>query len=252
YAAALLVVFLVTIILGVNVFNTLKTRRMREDFVSSITHDLKIPLAAIMGATEMLIDGKFKDDERRARYYSIIEEEAKRLNVYVSKILEFSRRPRIKKRYLLEGHDIVSVVEKAVNIYKKEGLADNLDISLEAGGNIPLVALDEEAFTQVMLNLISNADKYSLEDKRIEITINSYDDKVEVRVRDYGMGIKGEDAKSIFKDFFRSSDVTSQNIPGAGLGLTFVKRIVEVHKGTIGVESVFSEGSVFAIQLPVA
>jgi len=172
--------------------------------------------------------------------------------VYVSKILEFSRKPRIKKRYLLEGQDIVAVVEKAINIYKKDGLADNLDISLKKGKNLPLVALDEEAFIQVVLNLINNADKYSLEDKRIEITISLHDDKVEVRVKDYGMGMKGEDAKSIFKDFFRSDDVTSRNIPGAGLGLTFVKRIVEVHKGTIGVESAFGEGSTFVIQLPVA
>jgi signal transduction histidine kinase/tetratricopeptide (TPR) repeat protein len=250
YSIILVVTLLIGFILTINIINTVKTRKLREDFVSSITHDLKIPIAAIMAATETLVDGRSKDEKRRSRYYGIIDEEAKRLNVYVSKILEFSRNPKIKKHYLLKERNIVSVVEKAINIYKKDGLVDDLNISLDAKENIPLVALDEEAFVQVMVNLISNADKYSLEDKKIEITISSPGDMVEVRVKDHGMGLKPEDAKSMFKDFFRSDSVIEKNIPGAGLGLTFVKRIVEVHKGTISVESALGKGSVFIVQLP--
>jgi len=250
YFIVFVLVLLVVFIPAVNIFNTIKTRRIREHFVSSITHDLKIPIAAIMAATEMLVDGTLRDEERKRRYYGIIDEEAKRLNVYVSKILEFSRKPRIKKQYSLEDRNIMSVVEKAINIYKKDGLADDLNISVDVAENIPLVALDEEAFVQVVINLISNADKYSLKDKKIEIKISSLGDKVEVRVKDYGMGMKAEDVKSTFKDFFRSDSAIARNIPGAGLGLTFVKRIVEVHKGTISIESVLGQGSVFIIQLP--
>jgi len=251
YSVVFVLAVLVISILSINIFNTLKTRKMREDFVSSITHDLKIPLAAIMAATEMLIDGKFSDNERKTRYYNIIDEESRRLDGYVSKILEFSRNPRIKKRYLLEECNIVSVVEKAIKTYKKDGLTEDLDISLKVEENIPLVALDEDAFVQVMINLINNADKYSVKTRRIEIAVGSIGDKVEVRVKDYGIGIKSEEAKLIFDDFFRSDSVIARNIPGAGLGLTFVKRIVEVHKGTISVESAAGKGSVFIVRLPV-
>ncbi|MBF0252461.1 MAG: hypothetical protein HQL29_01465 [Candidatus Omnitrophica bacterium] len=251
YSAALILVLLIIFIITVNIINTVKTRKMREDFVSSITHDLKIPIAAIMAATEMLVDGMFKDKERRLRYYGIIEEEAKRLNTYVSKILEFTRNPKIKKKYLFEERDIVPVVEKAINIYKRDGLADNLTITLEREENLPLVSFDEEAFVQVMINLISNADKYSLKEKRIEISISAIADKIEIKVKDHGMGIKPEDAKMVFKDFFRAESAVENNIPGAGLGLTFVKRVIEVHKGTITVESAVGKGSTFIVQLPI-
>lgn len=250
YSVIFVVAIMVISILSINIFNTLKTRKMREDFISSITHDLKIPLAAIMAATEMLIDGKFKDNERRARYYNIIDEESRRLDGYVSKILEFSRNPRIKKKYLLEKRNIVSIAEKAIKTYKKDGLADDLDISLEVENNIPLVALDEEAFAQVMINLINNADKYSINERKIEIKIASLGSKVDVRVKDYGIGIRSEDTKLIFEDFFRSDNAIASNIPGAGLGLSFVKKIVEAHKGAISVESVPGKGSVFIVRLP--
>lgn len=246
---ALVLLFLSLVI--ASAVSTVRINRMRREFVSSITHDLKVPLAAIIASAEMLIDGKVKSPEKVSEYYKTIAGEAERLNGYIYKILDFSRKGR-RKPYDIKEADIKPVVEKAMEIYKNESPSEGLSLKLITEGVIPRVGLDEEAFTQVVVNLLSNADKYSRDDKRIELRLFQEGGKVVLTVRDHGIGIAPKHIGQIFKKFYRVNDKAVRDQRGIGLGLAFVKNIVEVHKGRISVESVPGEGSTFRVELPRA
>jgi len=245
-----LVLLLAALVIA-NAVSTVRINRMRREFVSSITHDLKVPLAAIMASAEMLIDGKVKSPEKISEYHKAIAGEAERLNGYIYKILDFSRKGR-RKPYDLKEMDIKPVVEKAVAIYRNESPSENLSLDLIAEGVVPRVNIDEEAFTQVVVNLLSNADKYSRDDKRIELRLFGDGGKAVLTVKDHGIGIAPKHLKKIFKKFYRVNDKAVRDKRGIGLGLAFVKNIVEVHKGRISVESVPGEGSTFRVELPRA
>ncbi|OGW75428.1 MAG: hypothetical protein A2Z72_00350 [Omnitrophica bacterium RBG_13_46_9] len=243
--------FLLSVILIIfTIKNSIKMREMREDFTASITHDLSVPLSAIMASAEVLLDGGAKTEEKRKEYYKTIAGGAERLNSYIYKILDFKRSKK-KNPYSLKKTEIVPVVKRAIEIYKRESHCENLDVTLDVKGDALSLEIDEEAFIQVIINLLSNADKYSLKDKRIEVGVCKEREDIKISIKDRGIGIHPSQLKKIFKKFYRTDDKEVKKIQGIGLGLFAVKNIVEAHGGKIGVESSPGKGSTFTVILPV-
>jgi len=233
-----------------NVKDVSRIKKMRNDFIAGVTHDLRVPLSSIKASAEMLIDGKVRADKKQ-EYYQNISEEAERLNRHINKMLSFRRTETDKSPYSFEETDIVPVIEKAISVYKKESPSDELMIGFEINGSLPPVPLDKEAFTQAMINLLSNADKYSPVDKSIVVSAESREDKLFIKVKDKGIGISPADRKRIFDSFYRGSGKNERNIQGVGLGLSFVSGIVKAHGGKISVDSIPGKGSIFTIEIPI-
>ena len=250
YGVLLLFGIILAYLIISNVRTMITIRQMRKDFSSSITHDLKGPVSAIMISAEMLLDGSVKDPARQKEYYRAIAGEAGRLNRYIHKILEFAREKK-KDPYVLKRMNIVPVLERAVTLYKEESVSSGLEITFKRDREEIFVRADEGALTQAVINLLSNADKYSLSDKKIELSVSLTRDKVEIAVKDHGIGIAKKDRAKVFKKYHRADNALKAGVQGIGLGLAFVKNIVEYHRGSIRLESTPGEGSVFLIELPV-
>lgn len=233
-----------------NARGALRLRKIRKDFISSVTHDLKIPVAAISAASEMLIDGKIKSDEKIMAYYKIISNEASRLDRYIDKILRFPVYTGGKIPISLKNASIPDLINKIVELYKSE-TSSAVEILVKKKNDLPEIKIDIDLFTQVLMNLLSNADKYSENNKRIEVVIKSDKTYAHIEVRDYGIGIGRKDLNNIFKKYYRSEDPSAREKRGVGLGLAFVKHAVEAHNGKVAVSSIHGKGSVFTVSFPI-
>jgi signal transduction histidine kinase len=250
-AAGIVIILVSLVMLMLNIRAAYRIKRMREDFTGSITHDLRIPLSSIMAYSERLKDGDVRPEEKKHEYYDIILSEAERLNRYINKILEIFREKKGTTVYSMKNEAVVPLIEKAVDIYKTESVSEDLRIFVKAAGILPDIPLDKDAFLQVIINLLSNADKYSPDNKNIEIELLKDKDYIVIRVKDRGIGISKHDSGKIFDKFYRVDTETVHARKGIGLGLAFVKSIITAHNGMINVEPRRGGGSVFIVMLPV-
>jgi signal transduction histidine kinase len=219
---------------------------LRKDFMSSVSHEFKTPIASIQGFVEILKD-KNLPRERFEEYTDIIIEETKRLNNLCSNILRLSRldnqviQNEIKRFFLDEQ------IRKTILLLEDQWTQKDLEL------NIELEELtyngDEELIQQIWLNLISNAIKFSNSKGKINISLKTFDKKAIVEIEDYGIGISEEGKSRIYEKFYQED--TSRAEEGNGLGLAIVKRIVEICQGTITFESNIGEGTKFIITLPI-
>ncbi|MDD5439815.1 MAG: ATP-binding protein [Candidatus Omnitrophica bacterium] len=239
-------------LIAINIRTGLAIRRMRRDFIAGFTHDLRIPLASIMGSAELLIDGEIKDPAKRASYYRTIASEARRLNRYISMILDASRNKKRAVPYLFTTVDLVDIIKRSIGIYEEETPSTGLKIHFDTDVAKAPVNGNEEALMQVFINLFSNADKYSPRDKNITVTVRRIDNTVAVAVKDRGIGIGAREQKSVFTRFYRAETAVKNKISGIGLGLASAKSIVEAHKGALQLKSEPEKGSTFTVSLPLA
>ena len=234
-----------------NLKETAKIKKLREGFISSITHDLKIPVSAIMASAEMLSEGRVKGAKQQ-EYYNIISSEAKRLNIFIDKILDFSRERKGSYPYLPEKQSILPIIKTAIAGYRSETPSRDLNITLDPTGDLPDVKIDKDAFFHVMINLLNNADKYSRGNKNISVACFAQTNKIILTVRDNGIGIPKKAFDKIFTRFYRVNNSFVLGQQGVGIGLSFVKSIVEEFGGTVSVASTAGKGSTFTIELPTA
>ena len=237
--------------------------RQKTDFVSNVSHELKTPLTSIRMFTELLAEQRVADAAKQRSYLSIITAETARLTRLINNVLDFSRLERREKKYQLRRCDLAAVVRETVEAYRPQ---------LEAGGfrfecDIPdeplCVKGDRDALAQVIMNLLSNAEKYSDSHKEITLCIvhspgslaagpePSAVPKVEVRVLDRGLGVPKECAEKIFEQFYRAHDSVSSGIQGCGLGLTLARQIARAHGGDVRYEPRPGGGSCFTLYLPL-
>ena len=233
-----------------NIYGRIKINRMKEDFISSVSHELKTPISAIKMLAETLKRGKVKKDERKDQYYDMIINESDRLTRFINKILDFSKIEKGGKVFYFEKADIVDLAKTAIGIYRDEAQDENLKMSLSAPKDAIYAAIDKDAILQVILNLVDNAYKYSPEEKAITIGVKEDEKSVFIEVIDKGLGIPKNDIEKIFDKFYRIDRDTIKGIKGSGLGLAFVKSVVDAHGGRIGVESESARGTKFVISLP--
>jgi len=248
----LLITFLFTIFI---LFRQKRLSEMKNDFVNNMTHELKTPVSTISLAAQMLKDDSIlKSPEVFKHVTGVINDETKRLSFQVEKVLQMSLFDRQKTTLKLKEIDVNDLVVNIANTYvlKIEKYGGKLDIDLQAEEST--INVDEMHFTNVLFNLLDNALKYRKEDVPLELMIRTKNEgnRLIISVEDNGIGIKKEDAKKIFDRFYRVPTGNIHDVKGFGLGLAYVKKIVEDLNGTIRVEGEIGKGSKFIINLPVA
>ncbi|MEP6901252.1 MAG: HAMP domain-containing sensor histidine kinase [Actinomycetota bacterium] len=220
------------------------------NFVSSVSHEFRTPLAVIYSAGENLADGVAREEVQVSRYGNLIKGEGRKLSKMVEQILDFAGANSGKKKYDLREQNVAEIIENAVR--ECQPLIDEKGFKVEKdfAKNLPSVKADANALSQAIQNLIFNSLKYSNGQKFIKISAQNGGGKVKITVEDKGIGIAPKDLKHIFEPFFRAKLVVDEQIHGNGLGLSLVKETVEVHGGKIAAESKIGEGSKFTILLP--
>jgi len=220
------------------------------DFVSSVSHEFRTPLAVIYSAGENLSDGVIRDESKIMNYGNLIKGEGKKLSLMVEQILEFAGANSGRKKYDLRQIEVEEIIENALSecqpLLQKEGFIFEKNIA----ENLPKVAANKHALSHAIQNLIVNAVKYGNGEKWLKISAENGGGQVKIAVEDKGIGIAPTDLKHIFEPFFRSKQVIDEQIHGNGLGLSLVKQTVEKHGGKIEVESEIGKGSRFTIELP--
>ncbi|MCJ7681797.1 MAG: ATP-binding protein [Candidatus Aminicenantes bacterium] len=228
-----------------------ETLRLRSDFVSNVSHELKTPLSLIRLFGETLESDQWTDDGKRREYSRIIARESRRLTYLIDNVLDFSKIDSGRREYVFEKRDLVKVISDTLEAYRFY-LRDHdfeYDISLPPG---PIfISMDEDAIGQALLNLLNNAEKYSGEQKYIGVKMVLHGDQALITVEDRGPGIPPSDLKHIFEKFYRGGSGPAREVQGCGLGLTIVKSTVEGHGGHISMESDLGRGSRFIITLPL-
>lgn len=224
--------------------------QIKSDFVSHLSHDLRRPLTSIRMFSEMLRDEHTPGEEKKKEYYRIISNESDKLTHLANNVLDFSRIERGRRRYHFEEADLTKIVQETVDRFKIYMAEESRAVTL-AMEPCPLVRVDANAIGQAVMNLLSNAAKYSPADKEIQVKLIRNKREVVIEVADQGIGIPSRERKKIFEKFYRVPQEQVSRIEGSGLGLTLVKYTAEAHGGRVKVESEEGKGSKFSIILPV-
>ena len=225
--------------------------RIRRDLMNNLTHELKTPISTIGLASEALGDpDMLKDPDGTKHYIALIKEENKRLAVLVENVLQASLADSGKMQLFLQpvnAHDLIKEVLRnlAIQIRKRGG---KVELHLDASN--PLIEADRIHFTNVIFNLVDNALKYSSGDPMLTISTVQATDGLELRFQDNGIGIGKEHLGKVFDRLYRVPTGNVHDVKGFGLGLSYVKTVVDRHNGTIRVESELEQGSTFVLLLP--
>jgi signal transduction histidine kinase len=225
--------------------------RMKSEFISNVTHEIKTPIATIRSLAENVNEGWVASKGKQQDYFRLIARESERLGHLVENTLDFSRIESGSKRYRMEVVSPQEVIERTVERFRTLTEGQKVEISYDLGRNLPPVRMDREAMGQALLNLLDNAAKYSRDRKIITVTAGMEDDQLKLSVADQGIGIEKRDIPRVFEKFYRAEARPEKNIAGSGIGLTLVKEIVEAHGGSISVESERNKGSTFTIHIPI-
>ena len=216
-----------------------------------MTHELKTPIATISLAAQMLADKNIPETARDVYgLANIINEESTRLRFHVEKVLQTAIFEKTRVELNKQPTDIHKVIIRAAEAFALQVSGRSGIISTHLDANDSTLMLDEANFLNVFLNLIDNALKYSTEAPEITISTYDYHNGITVVVSDNGVGIPREHLKHIFEKFYRVPAGNTHNIKGFGLGLSFVKKIVDEHNGTIKAESQLNKGTRIFIHLP--
>ena len=219
---------------------------LQKEFIDNVSHEIKTPISSIQGFAELLKDENITQEEKK-EYANIIIEESNRLLNLSTNMLKLSKLQNQNKIAKKEQIDIAEQIRKAISLLEPKWSKKEItfNVSLEEKYFLG----DEELIFQVWVNLIENAIKYSNQNGKIDITLRQVNDYLEVKIRDYGKGMREEELTKIFSRFYQID--RSHSSEGNGLGLAIVKRIVELSEGTIEVASHENVGTTMTVKLPV-
>jgi two-component system phosphate regulon sensor histidine kinase PhoR len=224
---------------------------MKTDFVNNMTHELKTPISTISLASEMLRDPKVTGDSQRIQKYAgVIHDENKRLGSQVEKVLQMAvidRGEHKLKLSYLNLHDLIhrAVDKMALQVEEHKGI-----LKTDFAARFPEAQVDESHFTNIVINLLDNAIKYSNEIPDITVSTRDQDGGVLISVADKGIGISKDAQKRVFEKFYRVPTGNVHNVKGFGLGLSYVKAMVEAHAGTVKLKSELNKGTTFEVFIP--
>jgi tetratricopeptide (TPR) repeat protein/anti-sigma regulatory factor (Ser/Thr protein kinase) len=227
---------------------------LRSQFVSSVSHELKTPLTSIrmFAETLQMNDGNDSTDPKmRAEYLDTIVSETERLTRLLNNVLDFSRIERGQKNYHMESALLPDVIDAAVRTMRFPLAEQGFALKVDVCEGIPALRIDRDAIEQAVLNLLSNAMKYSGKSRDIELRLCRQNGSALIQVFDHGIGIPADEQRHIFEKFYRVPTNENKTISGTGLGLALVAHIAEAHGGSVDVNSKPGEGSTFSIRIPV-
>jgi two-component system phosphate regulon sensor histidine kinase PhoR len=228
-----------------------RLEKIRRDFVANVSHELRTPIANIKGFSETLINGAINDTANVEDFLNIIQTEADRLSALINDLLDLSKIESGQLDVRLDYKSLKKSINKVVYSIYKHNYSKNSNIIVNVPDDFPEIPLDGPKFSQIILNLIDNALKYSGENSTVEINAKLEDDKVVIEVKDDGVGIPEEDLPRVFERFYRVDKARSRELGGTGLGLAIVKHLVQALNGTVEADSVVDEGTTITIRLPL-
>jgi two-component system OmpR family sensor kinase len=246
-------------------FNTMThevkaSRQAQRDFVANVSHELKTPLTSIQGFSQAILDGTADDEVNRHRAVEIISNETNRMSRLVDELLDLARIESGQIKMLREPVDLTKILESCVEKFDLQAKEGNVALVLDAPG-LPLVTGDKDRLAQVFTNLLANALKHTPAEGKVTVRAQEIEktrvgratqsSAVEITVTDTGMGIPPADLEHIFERFYQVDKSRAGKDRGVGLGLTIAKQIIELHEGTIKVESVRDLGTKFTVALPI-
>jgi len=236
-----------------------KLEKMRSDFVANVSHELKTPLTSIKGFVETLLEGALDDKENNRHFIEIIQDHAERLNSLINDLLDLSAVESKQLQLQIEEFNLKNLTDEGLSGFKVQLKKKNLVVSNVLSDSL-LVRADKVRVEQVLINLVDNAIKFNKENGFIKIyseDLPAYPSgrgvlsaMTKVIIEDSGIGIPPKDIPRIFERFYRVDKARSRELGGTGLGLSIVKHIVELHGGSVGVESTEGLGSKFWFILP--
>lgn len=224
---------------------------MKNDFINNMTHELKTPIATISLATDALQNPRIQAESSSIdRYAGIIKEENQRMHRQVERVLQAARFSRKEVTLKPESVDIHQLIENAANSLRLQLQEREGQLTLDFKAENAMIQGDREHLSNVIFNLLDNAKKYSPEQPLIKLSTRSIGQNLLIEVKDQGVGITKSDQQQIFNRFFRVSTGNLHDVKGFGLGLSYVKEIIEAHGGEVSVQSQLGKGSTFRVKLP--
>lgn len=255
---ALIVLFIATILfilafIITNSFERLaEASRMKSEFVSIVSHQLRTPLSNLKWAIELLMSGRLgKIEERQTEYFKILKENSGRMEELVSDLLTVSRIETATLPLKKEEFSLVNLINKLILEFQPLAKASNVEVEFKSQEDLPKVLADPYQIRLVVENLLDNAIRYIKDKGKVEILLEKRGKNLYFEIKDNGVGIPKEDQKYIFQKFFRSENVLKYQTQGSGLGLYISKAIVERSGGKIGFKSEENKGSTFWFTLPI-
>jgi len=229
-----------------------RLEQIRKDFVANVSHELRTPLATIKSFAETLTSGAIEDKENRVEFVNVIENSADRMTALVDDLLQLSALESGKMPPNFEPLSLMRIAGEVTASLKPLAGKKEIVLRLEPFHDVPEVRADKNQLKQVFTNLLDNAVKFSGEKGTVRIWAEAKNRGVSVSIQDTGVGIPADDLPRIFERFYRVDKARSREAGGTGLGLAIVKHIIEIHGGSISVESRPGAGSTFRFTLPAA
>jgi signal transduction histidine kinase len=225
--------------------------RLQSDFVATVSHEFRTPLAAMRHLTDMLEEGS-TPQERVSDYHRALGKETRRLHATVDSLLDFGRLQSGRRSYRMEDTSATALAEQVVREFREQAgmAAHHLELRLPPGN--PRIRGDRDALALALRNLLDNAIKYSPESSTVTVVVECRADLAGISVQDEGAGIPRAEQRDVFRRFVRGSSARSLNVKGSGLGLAMTAQVVKAHGGRLELASEPGRGSRFTILLPLS
>ena len=253
-----LILLVATVVAGVVVtlrstLREIRLSRLQTDFVSRVSHELRTPLTSVRMFVDTLQSGRLKDPERVEECLDLLAQETDRLSRRIERVLGWARMEAGRRIYEWESASAAELVEEALAAFRSHHVLDPSDLGMEVlvSGALPVLKVDRDAIVEALLNLLTNAFKYTSSPRRIVVSAEHRGNRVGVSVTDNGPGVGRRDRKRIFEKFYQVDPLLSKPT-GSGLGLSIVRAVVQAHGGWVELESELGQGSKFTLWLPVA
>ena len=237
------------IILLQDITEHVKLDNMRKEFVADVSHELKTPITSILGYTETLLEGNY-DKETQVKFLNVIESESHRMAKLVSDLLTLSRYDNNKNKTEITDIDLGDLTKKCLEKLKVEIEKKQHKIECFVTAEVPLVKVDKYGIERVILNILTNAIKYTPENGNIKIYVGFVYNDAYIKVIDNGIGIPEKDLPRVFERFYRVEKARAREMGGTGLGLAIAKEIIEQNNGSINIKSVQGKGTEVVIRIP--
>ncbi|WP_053985903.1 ATP-binding protein [Niameybacter massiliensis] len=231
----------------------LQIEKVRNEFFANLSHEFKTPLTLIMSALQMLegfMNDSLENQSLTTKYVGIMRQNSYRLLRLVNNLIDVTKIDAGYYEVTMHNYNIINVVEEIVMSVAEYAKNQEIEIIFDTEVEEEVIACDPEKIERIILNLLSNALKYTLEEGKIQVSMEVEGKEVLIIVQDNGIGIPSEKVPYIFERFMQVNDVLTRHCEGSGIGLSLVKSLVELHEGTIDVESSLGEGTRFEIRLP--
>lgn len=228
-----------------------KVSQIKTDFINNMTHEFKTPIATISLATDSILTPTIINNEEHVKsFLKIIKEENSRMNSHVERVLQMSQIEKKDFSVVKASHDIHELILRAVDNMQLLANETNGKISTSLKAELSVFLVDEIHFTNVVVNLLENALKYAKEQPLVTLSTINNNNGIVIKIADNGIGMTREQQNKIFEKFYRAAGGNVHNVKGFGLGLSYVKAVIDAHHGSISVKSKINVGTEFSIQLP--